>query len=158
MPAFVPVVTQIWSSTVAQDGYLIVRGKIQSQDKITGVMSCAQITLEIFDTTTYRNELSAAYIGRPWANFASELVENTAGTGLLQANGVFSYVGGVPVQNQDTVTENDDQFNAVEPFSTPKQLSYFTLWSGANGTGNVLAFWRADEHTEFSIAKSSNIF
>ncbi len=155
-----PTVTQIWSNTVAQDGYLIVRGKIQSQNPIKGVMSCSQFDLIIYDTTTYRNELSSAYIGRPWADFATNIDDPTSVTvpvALAAVNGVFR-ISSATTQTQDTITAKDDQYNATPPFSTPKMLSFFMFWSGATGTGNLLAFCRVDEFTEWSIVPSQTIF
>lgn len=148
--------TQIWSSTAPQSGYLIVK-KVQSTAPIVGVMSQTQVDLTVFDKETYRNELSQNFIGpADWPSFnlsgmpvfispitpLTSPFDQTTGSEVILDDVATSLATGVP----------------VDPHSTPKKESYFLFWSGATGTGNVLAMCKIEDFVEFSIVPSQSIF
>ena len=154
----------LWSNAAPQSGYLIVNGRTQSQTPIVGVQSRTQIDVAIYDMDTYRNEMSAARIGRPWQIITEVDQVSPGGSGVVigpSPAGVVVDELDPPVviaQTQDTVVAKDDPYNATPPFSTPKIRSLYLFWSGASGTGDILAECWADEYTEFAIVPSQQIF
>ncbi len=151
----IPVTTQIWSSTVAQNGYLIVK-KVQSNTAIAGVMSCSQFDIDTYNGDTYRNELSGNFIGPVnWYSF------NMSGMPV-------SIAPITPLTSPfDQTTESEvilDDIAAtcagtpIPPYTAPERISFFLFWSGATGTGNVLAMCKVEDFVEFSIVPSQSIF
>lgn len=155
--------TILWTSTAAQNVYIIVNGRTQSQQPITGVQSCTQIDVTTYDTDTYRNELSAAYVGRSWVyrldytvgglNDAEVISGNFGAATSISGDGTSAFS-----QVEDTLSTKDDVYMGTLPFSTPKIRSMMLFWSGASGTGNVVHQCWVDEETQYSVQPSQQIF
>lgn len=152
------ITTQIWSSATAKDGYLIVKGRLQSSGPITGVQSCVQVDLTVYDKQdTFRNTLQGNVGGETnWWEF------NVSGQPVKVAPITAFTSPTTPTVNSWAVFD-DVMMSAVTgvlvpPHTTPKVESYFLFWSGATGTGNVLAMCKCEDFVEFSIVPSQTIF
>lgn len=166
-------ITQLWSSAVAQSIYIRQTGLVQT-GPIAGVMSCSLVDITNYDQDVYRD---TSDITSPWPAFIQHVLAggppyaaltptpyqlglDTYATKLLTKTteaGVETKAD-IPIADAtDAVTTLDDRASHIPPRSTQKTRSMYLWWSGATGTGNVLASCWADEFISTSLAEFNSI-
>jgi hypothetical protein len=136
----------LWSNTIAQDYVLTLKNSTKTSAVMPGIQSATQEDLIVYDTEVYRDTIDAAFMG---TGRTLNLTEG-GGDGLLVSNGTLvsstsaggAFVFGTP---SDPHLEESDEFTHTPPNPLAKTRSIFYFWSGATGTGNVIAACWADQ-------------
>ncbi len=116
---------------------------------VSGALSHTYADQDEYDTSNYRNELDASYMGRPWvtSSTSSSPGETNVFEQESKMTGAQPWVG-TTTQDAEAM---DDRLNAVAPFPELKKRTKLIIWDGAGGTGNVLFEGWADRIESFSI-------
>lgn len=136
----------LWSNTVAQDYVLTIKNSIKTSAVMPGIQSATQEDLLVYDAEVYRDTIDSAFMG---TGRTLSLLEG-GGDGLLIGNGTLvsstSAGGAFTYQTpSDPHLEESDEFTHTPPHPMEKTRSMFYFWSGATGTGNLIASVWADQ-------------
>lgn len=121
---------QIWSNTVAQNGWFHESGNVKS-GLVDGVMSCSMLDINTFDGT----------------NYEGDTVVTTAGTDNVS--------GTTPSGDKTQSTTSTDTPVTPSPSPETRKRSLLKFWSGATGTGNVLYSVWADKFISFEVSATA---
>lgn len=130
----------LWSNAVAQDYVLTLKNSTKTSAVMVGIQSATSEDLLVYDTEYYRDTIDAAFMG---TGRSLNVTEN-GGDGVLVPNGsltnVVSTGGGLTFESpSDVHLEQSDEFTHTPPHPLEKTRTMFYFWSGATGTGNVVA-------------------
>lgn len=111
---------------------------------------------------SYRNELSASYIGRQWLLFIEQSAPTPltspqafhktwtwAPTGLVTESGTDASLLTID-QVMDAIAAADDRFNATPPHNEPLVMTFMAFMDGIDGTGKCVALCLASDFDAFS--------
>jgi hypothetical protein len=130
----------LWSNAVAQDYVLTLKNSTKTSAVMVGIQSATQEDLSYWDTEYYRDTIDAAFMGTGRTLNLTEgggdglLIANGALTNTTSAGGPFTYV-----DPSDRHLEESDEYTHTPPHPLEKTRAMFYFWSGATGTGNVVA-------------------
>lgn len=138
-----------WSNSAADNYVLLLRNGIQTA--VPGVQSETAEDVQLFNGKNYRDEMNASFIGagRTLAGIAggtsAVLVTNGDQHNVTVAGGTWSF--STP---SDPHIEESDSFTHTPPRPEEITRTRFLWWSGATGTGNVVAWAWADQVIDMS--------
>jgi hypothetical protein len=134
----------LWSNTIAQDYVLTLKNSTKTSAVMVGIQSATQEDLIVYDTEYYRDELDAAFLGTARSLIVHEtggvspvdvVISNGSTTNVVgSSNTTLSYAA-----VNDPQVEQSDSFTHTPPHPLAKTRSIIHFWSGATGTGNIVA-------------------
>lgn len=143
-----------WSNAAQQNYTLLLKNGFETN--VPGVQSETQEDIEGFLPEVYRDEMDATFTGAT----RNTLVES-ASTDSLIPNGSITNVTGVSdltyAAVQDPILEESDSFTHTAPRPTPYTRTRFLWWSGASGSGNVVAWAWEDRIEAFSPSEFTQL-
>jgi hypothetical protein len=138
-----------WSNAAAQNYVLLLQNGIQTS--VPGVQSETQEDLLVYDGETYRDEIFATEMGT-----GRTMIITQAGGGVAVTNGLQVETPGIIsgalsfTTPSDPHLEESDSFTHTPPHPLEKTRTRFVWWSGASGTGNVVAWAWQEQVVTFS--------
>jgi hypothetical protein len=138
-----------WSNAAAQNYVLLLENGIQTS--VPGVQSETQEDLLVYDGETYRDEIDATFMGT-----GRSLIIEQAGGGVAVTNGLQVETPGIISgaltydSPSDPHLEQSDSFTHTEPRPLEKTRTRIIWWSGASGTGDVVAWSWQEQIVTFS--------
>lgn len=145
--------TVIWTSSEAKTLYVREAGSISS-GPIAAVMSCDALDVTNYDNTNYRDDFFDPK--NSTSNLTVELGGSATATSYVtKGTEAGAFTNGDLGGGGKTVRAASDPVVHIPPRHESKQRTLLRLWSGANGTGDVLYAGWADQVVSISLAEFS---
>lgn len=149
-----------WSNSEAKSYVLLLKNGIQTGAVMSGIMSETQEDVLNYTGEVYRDDISAATLGRSAQGVTMTFVE---AAGAVVSNAGPNVLVGASVPTTTVTSITDPRFDQSDVFThtAPRYLrntrSRLIWWSAANGTGNVIGHCWEDQYISLTPVEMERI-